>query len=597
MGWTGPVRILGLVTATHDSGIALLRDGLPELVLEEERLNRIKHTRSFPDCALAEGITARGLRLADFDVITTPWNPALLRQTVGREIASRLPLSLNLLRQESRPVQSNDIVILNYRIKRRLKRHFAVDHLPPIVNVGHHDSHAASFYVSPFEEAAVLVMDGYGDDASTSLYMGRGNHLERRWKTDLFNSLGMVYTFVTHYLGFGGFADEGKVMAMAAYGEDTYVERFRQVVRPTGDGRYQVDLSYFDYHRFGMIRPFTEKFFRTFGPQRLPDEPLEQRHFDMAKALQVTIEEVILHMVRQIGRETGSRRLCLAGGVALNCVANDRIRRETDFKEVWVPPVASDSGAPLGSTLWYYHKTLGKPRGYVLEDPGLGLEYDDERIVAALRQAGVEHTRLDDRHLIERTADALAEGKIVGWFQGRFEIGPRALGYRSILADPRHIDSKALINDKIKRRESFRPFAPAVLLERANEFFEFHGADPFMTMAPKIRSDKRHLIAAAVHVDGTGRIQTVDRRANPRYYDVIEAFGQRTGVPVLLNTSFNRHEPIVSTPEEAISCFLRTGMDVLSIGNYFCAAPDNATRDNAARAFADAQARAERNDE
>lgn len=579
------MRILGLVTATHDSGIALLEDGVPALVLEEERLNRQKHTRSFPDRSLREGLTNRGLDLGDIDVITTPWHQGRLRWAVGREIASRLPFSLNLLRQSSRPVQSNDIVVLNYRIKRRLKRHFGTDKLPPIVNVGHHDSHAAIFFVSPFEEAAVLVMDGYGDDASTSFYLGRDSHLERQWSTEVFNSLGLVYTFVTHYLGFGSFADEGKVMAMAAYGEDTYVDRFREVIRPTDDGKYRVDLSYFDYQRFGMIKPFSEKFYQTFGPRRLPDQPIEQRHFDIARAMQRTTEEVILHMVRGISKQTGVRKLCIAGGVALNCVANDRVRADTDFKEVWVPPVASDSGAPLGSALWHQHMACQGKRGYVLNDAGLGLAYSDAEILAALNKAGVPFEHCGERQLIERTADDLARGKIVGWFQGRFEVGPRALGYRSILADPRHIESKELINQKIKRRESFRPFAPAVLADRASEIFEFSGADPFMTMAPRIRPDMRSKIPAAVHVDGTGRIQTVDRATNPRYYDLIAAFGARTGVPVLLNTSFNRHEPIVNSPEEAISCFLRTGMDVLAIGNFYVRAQHDGPAKDAEATF------------
>lgn len=580
------VRILGLATATHDSGIALLKDGVPEFVLEEERLNRVKHTRSFPDHSLRCGLTDQGLSINDCDVITTPWDVGRLRRVVGHELCSGFPASLNLLRQASRPVQSNDIIVLNYRIRRRLKRHFGTDRLPKIVNVGHHDSHAAMYFISPFEDAAILVMDGYGDDASTSLYMGVGNRVERQWHTSLFNSLGMVYTFVTHYLGFGGFADEGKVMAMAAYGEDTYVTRFRDVVKATNDGRYQVDFSYFDYHKYGMIRPFTDKFNATFGKPRRPEEPLEQRHFDIARALQRVVEEIIIHMVRAIGRQTKSRKLCVVGGVALNCVANNWIRTETEFKDVWVPPVASDSGAPLGSALWHYHSTLGKQRGFELVDAGLGLGYSEEKMIAALRSAGVAFQRCGEQELIERTASDIAEGKIVGWFQGRFEVGPRALGYRSILADPRNIRSKTLINEKIKRRESFRPFAPAVLIEHASEYFDFKGADPFMTMAPDIRPEKRGVIPAAVHIDGTGRIQTVDRRSNPRYYDLIKAFGERTGVPVLLNTSFNRHEPIVSRPEEAISCFLRTGMDVLVMGDFYCNDRNAASQVWAAKEYA-----------
>jgi carbamoyltransferase len=570
------VRILGIVSDTHDSGLALLRDGAPEIVLEEERLNRVKHTHRFPFQSLHCAFGERGLGLGEIEAITTPWNVARLRRTILGAILHRFPLSLNLLRQKSHPPQRDGIMVLNHRLRRNFIKHFGPVELPPIINVGHHDAHAAVFFVSPFEEATILVMDGYGDDASTSIYTGRGNRVERHWHTSFFNSLGMVYGFVTHHLGFRGFADEGKVMALAAYGEPTCVERFRDVVRLEPGGRYTVNMEYFDYDAFALLKPFKRKFLEAFGPPRLPGEQIEQRHKDLARALQTRIEETILHIVRALAEQFPSRNLCITGGVALNCVANARVVAETPFQHVWVPPIASDCGAPLGSALWHYHQTLGHPRGFLLDRVCYGKEYSAEEIKAALDSAGLRYERMRERDLIRRTASDLAAGKIVGWFEGRFEMGPRALGHRSMLADPRRREMKDLINARIKHRESFRPFAPAVLANEATRFFEFDGHDPFMTMAPRVRPGMEQLIPAAVHVDGTARIQTVERHVNPRYYDLIAAFGELTGVPVLINTSFNESEPMVARPQEAIACFLRTEMDVLVLGDFYCAGRDDA---------------------
>ncbi len=574
------MRILGIVSDTHDSGIALLQDGMPDLVIEEERLSRRKHTSRFPARALEAAFDARGIGLDDVEAITIPWNINRLRRTFAAALLRRFPASLTLLNPAARPTQRDGILFLNHRIRRNLKQHFKTDTLPPIVNVGHHDSHAAAFFASPFDNAAVLVMDGYGDDASTSFYEGAGIRLTRGWSTGIFNSIGMVYTFVTHYLGFGGFSDEGKVMALAAYGGPTYVERFRDLVRLEADGRYRVDMSYFDYDARAMLQPFKAKFIETFGPMRKPGERLEDRHYDIAHALQVMTEEVILHMARHLERTTTAGNLVISGGVALNCVANGRVARETGFREVWVPPVASDTGAPLGSALWHYHQTLGRPRNYVLDRVSLGLEYDAEQIEAALAAQGLSYERLPGAALERRVAQALADGKIVGWFQGRFEMGPRALGNRSLLADPRRADMKDILNARIKSREPFRPFAPVVLAEEAQRFFELDGPDPFMTKAPRVRPTMRHVIPAGLHVDGTARVQTIERSANPRYYDLIKAFGELTGVPVLINTSFNEREPIVARPEEAIACFLRTEIDVLVLGDFYCS--DRRSRGRAA---------------
>lgn len=562
--------VLGMVTHTHDTGVALVRDGVPEMVVEEERLNRQKKTMKFPKLSLDAALTQRGSSLDDVDTVTIPWHIPRLIRTLSGVVLRRLPTGLNLLRMEAHPSQRNHFILGTYYVARRLRRHFGVRRLPPILGVGHHDSHAASaFFVSPFEEATVLIMDGYGDDAATSVYLGRGHRLTRVRRSSVLDSLGILYTVVTQHLGYRANRDEGYVMGLAAYGGPRFVDAFRDLVRLDGDGRYAINMSYFQYDRYGQARPLSRKFLDRFGPSRRPDEALAQEHKDLAYGLQAVTEEAVLHIVRHLAEAYPSRNLCLAGGVALNCVTNGRILSETPYERIWIPPNASDTGAVLGSALWHFHQTLGRPRTFELRHAFYGCQYSDAEIESALTSAGLGYERLEERALCERVAEDLEAGRIVGWFQGRFEMGPRALGNRSILADPRRAEMKDIINARVKHRQWFRPFAPAVLAERCGEFFEIDQADPFMTIAPKVRASKAHLIPAVVHADGTARIQTIDRESNPRYHAVIEAFGRRTGVPVVLNTSFNRQEPIVARPSEAISCFLRTEQDVLVMGDYY----------------------------
>jgi carbamoyltransferase len=561
------LRILGLVCDTHDSGVALLQDGVPALVLEEERLSRVKHTVKFPLLSLEAALAELKLGIGDIDVMTTPWDTRALRRTFAKAVLGQLPASLGLLHPGANTAQNGGIVFLTLWLKYELRRQFGLARLPPIVQVGHHDAHAAIFFASPFEEAAVLVMDGFGDVSATSAYVGSGNRLDCRWRGSFFDSLGMLYTLVTYHLGFKPF-EEGTVMALAACGGDTYAAKFRDLVHLEKGGQFSLNRDYLRHDRYGQVRPFTRKFLDIFGPPRRRGEPITDHHRDLAFALQATTEEVVLHVVRALAATHPSRNLCLTGGVALNCVANARILRDTDYRRVWVPPCASDTGAPLGSALWHQHQTLGRPRTFELTHPFYGTRYSDDEIVGTLHQAGLSYRRLSEGELTAEVARRLAEGQIVGWFQGRFEMGPRALGNRSILADPRNITIKDELNRRIKQREPFRPFAPAVLVERASEFFEIDQPDPFMTMAPRVRPDKVALIPAAVHVDGTARIQTVDRSANPRYYRLIEEFGRRTQVPVILNTSFNRREPIVASPADAVACYLQTGMNALAIGDF-----------------------------
>ncbi len=562
------MNILGIVTKTHDSGLAVLSDGMPVLVFEEERFNREKHTLLFPSLSLAAAFDGKPNHFDDIDVITTPWNMRHLRWTFFSKIMGGFPQTLNLLRPSAHRGQGAAIVNLPMRLWLGLGKRFGFTKIPKIVQVGHHDAHAAIYFVSPFEEATVLITDGYGDDTATSAYTARGNRLEHQWKDDFFDSLGMLYTCVTEHLGFK-FFEEGTVMALAACGGPTYVNKFQDLIQLRPEGRIAIHKSFISYDTHGFCRPFKKKFSETFGPARQRHEPITDHHRDLAFALQFTIEEAILHIVRELCRRYPSRNLCISGGVALNCVANARILRDTDYRSVWVPPCASDTGTPLGSALWHYHQTLGQPRRFTLSHPFYGKAYGDAEITAALQQAGLQYKRMTEAVLLKQVARDLAQGKIVGWFQGRFEMGPRALGNRSILADARNPTMKDRINARVKHREPFRPFAPAVLVERLTEFFEFEQPDPFMTMAPRVHPDKAPLIPAAVHVDGTARIQTVDRAANPRFYGVIEEFAKLTGIPVILNTSFNHQEPIVSRPEDAISCYLRTEMDVLVLGDFY----------------------------
>ncbi|MCH9765349.1 MAG: carbamoyltransferase [Alphaproteobacteria bacterium] len=581
------MNILGIVTKSHDTGAAVLQNGRPLIVLEEERFNREKHTKAFPEHAIDEIFGRQGFDIQDFDALTTPWNMKLLRRSVLKAVTGNLPASLNLLRPAAHKTQDTATVNIPMRIWLQLGKRVGYKNLPKLHQVAHHDAHASIYFLSPFEDATVLVMDGYGDETATSVYLGQGNHLEQLWTKDFFDSLGMLYTCISEHLGFPVF-QEGTVMALAACGGPTYVDDVRKLVTLLPDGQFAINREHMKYNTHGFLDPFHASFHKMFGAPRLPGETITDQHRDLAFALQKVTEDTILHVVRELSRRHPSRNLVLSGGVALNCVANARIVEETDYENVWVPPVASDSGVVLGSTLWHWHQTLNKPREQVLTHAYYGAQYDDHEIVTALERAGLTFERFDDATLLSRTAQDLSEQKIVGWFQGAAEIGPRALGNRSILSDARSNTMKDLINARIKHREAFRPFAPVILVERLEEYFDFNTADPFMTMAPRIRPEKLDAIPAAAHVDGTGRIQTIQRDANPRYYDLIAAYEKITGIPVILNTSFNRQEPVVNNPDHAISCFLRTDMDVLVLGNYYSTDRNPEAIANAHATFTDA---------
>ena len=452
------------------------------------------------------------------------------------------------------------------------------------VNVEHHRSHLASaFFVSPFEESAVLSIDGFGDFSSVMTSYGKGNQLTVLDKVNYPHSLGVFYTAFTQYLGFPHYGDEYKVMGLAPYGKALYKEQVRQVIELTSDGLFKLNLNYFNHTRNGVNMTWTDgipfvdtmysnQFIKSFGPARGKEEELSQYHKDLAASVQAVTEEVIFHMAEHLRLKTKSENLCLAGGVGQNSVANGKIILNTGFKNLYIPPAAHDAGTSIGSALYYYHQTEKNKRTLVSKTGYYGYKATKEEIEETLTRNNVAFQYFEDREaLIDIVTDRIIDGQVIGWYQGRAEFGPRALGHRSIIADPRRNDAKEILNLKIKRRESFRPFAPSILIEKVPDYFEQTDEVPFMEKVFIIKPEMRDKIPAVTHVDGTGRLQSVDKLNEPIYHRLIERFNEKTGVPILLNTSFNENEPIVNTPQEALDCYLRTKMDVLVMDNFYIA--------------------------
>ncbi len=551
--------VLGLFCfGRHDASAALVRGGDIVAAAEEERFSRRKFDASFPAAALAACLRLGELRLDEVDAVAFGWNPKLHRVAKLRHVVRYLPASLALLAGSLGRHRKLD--------RARAEVEALTGYRGPFHAVNHHLAHAAStFFPSPFDEAAVLTVDGVGEWETVWMGRGRGTHLERCASQGWPHSLGAVYTAFTQFLGFEIFSDEYKVMGLAPYGEPRFLETLRRVVTPTRSG-LRVDPSFFRYH-LGAERLTSPRFEASFGAPRRPEEPIEDRHRDLAASLQRHTEDLLLHLARLALRRAGSKRLCLAGGVALNSVAIGRIADEGVAEEVFVPPCPGDAGVSLGAALFASHALRGAPRGAPLCDARLGPRWEDARVERALVGSGLPYDRIRD--VTAEAARALAAGEVVGWFQGRMEFGQRALGARSILADPRRPDMKERVNARVKFRESFRPFAPSVPEERVAEFFHARAPIPFMTRVARVREEARERIPAVTHVDGTGRVQTVSRAVDPLYWELLERVGEHTGVPVLLNTSFNvKGEPIVNTPEEAVACFERAGLDRLYIGGF-----------------------------
>lgn len=570
------VYILGINAYHGDSAACIIKDGVLIAALEEERVRRVKHWAGLPTEAIKFCLGAAGITIQEVVHIAISRDP---QANMWRKLAFVM---------YSRP----SVRSLFDRVKNRRKVSGIREELAhalglatgaltaEIHDVEHHLAHMGSaFLVSPFVDAAVLSIDGMGDFVSTKWGMGRGVTIAMRGAVHYPHSLGFFYTALTQYLGFWNYGDEYKIMGLSAFGEPKYLPEMRKIVQLLPGGTFKLNLDYFVHHRAGVRmgwdggaptvgQLFSDKLVALFGSARKKEDPIEKKHEDIAASIQAMYEEAFFHILNHLQEETGSARLCFAGGTAQNSLANGKIYVRTKFKEVYIPPAGYDAGTAVGAAYVVWHQKLGHARAFVMESPFWGPEYRDDALEAALKKAGLPYTRLNDDALIARVAALLAEGKIVGWFQGRTEWGPRALGNRSILANPMRPDMKEILNVKIKKREPFRPFAPSVIEEAVGEYFEEHHSVPFMEKVYVIRKEKRAMLPAVVHADGTGRLQSVAKSVNERYWKLISAFGAITGVPMVLNTSFNENEPIVNRPEEAIDCYLRTKMDVLVLGNY-----------------------------
>ncbi|MDF1562150.1 MAG: carbamoyltransferase C-terminal domain-containing protein [Deltaproteobacteria bacterium] len=562
--------VLGFNCYVFNSAAVLLRDGVPVAAAQQERFDRNRHTGEFPKDAIAYCLAQEGIGLKDVDHVAFHWRPFHdFHRRLG-QIARGMPASLRFWNSHGGRWWNM------IRAPEDLRRHFpeATKQRPRFWRVRHHLCHGSSaFFCAPFDEAAILTVDGSGEMATTTLAHGRGSEIETLGEVYFPHSLGYLYVSLTHYLGFKPDSDEYKVMALSALGQPTFRKDFEEIVTLEGEGSFRLDLDYFGFQH-GIRDPWVSpRFIERFGPLRRRGEPLEQRHYDIAFALQKRVEDVVLHLARGLKARTGSRNLAYAGGVALNSVLNTRLREELGFDEVFVQPGANDAGTALGAALYVWRHHLKQDTRCDFRSAALGPAFPDEACQAAL--AGRPHEVLGEEALLERTAKALAAGKVVGWFQGRMEFGPRALGHRSILADPRPAEMKDRINAKVKHREGFRPFAPAVPLEEASTFFDSTRPSPFMLYVVPIREAWVDRLAAVAHVDGTARLQTVEREVDPLFWGLLRAFEKESGVPVILNTSFNvMGEPIVCTPEDAVACYDGTGIDALALGPCWVEKPE-----------------------
>lgn len=577
------MNILGVNAYHGDSSACLVRDGVLIAAAEEERFRRIKHWAGFPTQAIRYCLKEGNIGLAQIDYLALNSDPsAHIWKKIRFALLNRPDLGLIAKR-------------IVYRRKRRsflnvLEHDFPGDSFAGQVrHIEHHRAHLASaFLVSPFDEAVAVSVDGFGDFCSSAWGLGRGNEIRLDGYVLFPHSLGIFYEALTHYLGFRRYGDEYKVMGLAPYGKANCMAEMRDIVLLRDDGTFALNLDYFRHHRekteykWDEGEPvaadlFTDALAERLGPSRRDGEPLTQRHRDIAASVQKMYEEAFFHLLNTIHARYGLDTVVLAGGCAMNSVANGRIYRSTPFKRLYIQSAAGDAGGAIGAAFASYYREKQESRQFVMDHAYWGPQYSDSEIAELL---GAHKTRLksarcdvteitDERSLCRQTAGEIAGGKVVGWFQGRMEWGPRALGNRSILGDPRRADMKDILNVTIKRRESFRPFAPSILRESVKDWLETDDDVPFMMQVYQVRGEKRAQIPAVTHVDGSARLQTVNQHTNPRYYRLIKEFEAITTVPMLLNTSFNENEPVVCRPEEALECFLRTKMDILVLGNHF----------------------------
>jgi carbamoyltransferase len=567
--------ILGLNTYHADSSAAIFKDGIMVAATEEERFTRVKHWAGFPVKAIQFCLQEAGIKLAQVDYIT-----------IGRDTKAKFGKKLLYLLKNPTSVKAAiDRKKNSSKVASLAEEFAAVDATisfesikSKICNVEHHLSHLASaFFASPFNESAILSIDGSGDFTTTMLAIGKGNKIEVLDSIDFPESIGLFYTAFTQFLGFPHYGDEYKVMGLAPYGQPLYVDKVKQVINFLPNGLFSWNKEYFvepakaglkydnNIPTVGVL--YADKFETFFGKARAANEELTQYHKDLATSVQRVTEDLIYHILQHLQQRTGQQNICIAGGVAQNSVANGKITDRTNFKNVYIPSAGHDAGISMGSALYQYNHVLNQPRVPAITSAYTGSKFSNTEIEKVLQARNIKYSLLPDEELFDVVTNKLLEPGVVGWFNGRAEFGPRALGARSIIADPRNEKAKELLNLKIKRRESFRPFAPSILQEYVSEYFTKNEPVPFMEKVFPIKPEKHALIPAVTHVDGTGRLQTVDKNITPRYYNLIETFRQKTGIPILLNTSFNENEPIVNTPEEALNCFLRTQMDMLVLEN------------------------------
>jgi carbamoyltransferase len=570
------MNILGINAYHGDASASLLQNGQLVAAVEEERFTRVKHWAGFPTESIRYCLKVGGINAADLDHVAVSFNP---KANLNRKLLFTLQKRPSLKSLLERFKKQKKVASLTENLADACRCN-PNEIRAKIHTLEHHSTHLASaFFASPFGQAAVLSVDGMGDFVSTVPAAGRDNHLDYFSRTYFPHSLGYLYNAITLYLGFPAYGDEYKVMGLAPYGEPEYLEAFRRLVYPKGDG-FELNLDYFTHHTQGIamnwengapsVEPFhSPELEKLLGAMRQPKSELTQKHQNIAASLQAVSEEIIFHLLNRLHDKFPSENLCLAGGVAMNSVANGKITENTPFKNIYIPAGAADNGTSFGAAFYVWHQILKQPREFVLDHGYWGSEFSDEECLLALQAHNLQPKYLKQEALLDQVVDALCGGKVVGWFQGQMEFGARALGNRSLLADPRREDMRDIINLKIKFREKFRPFAPSILEEHVGEYFEIDAPVPFMEKVFKIRPEQRGKIPAVTHVDGTGRLQSVSRKTNPLYWDLIKTFADRTGVPLLLNTSLNENEPIVRTPEEAIKCFLRTRMDALVLGSYY----------------------------
>lgn len=563
------MKILGISCFYHDAAAAIVHDGLLIAAAQEERFTRKRHDDGFPKKAIDFCLRKVNVEANDLDYVVFYDRPFTKFERIIQTYLATFPKGFPSF-VKALPVWLKEKMWIPQRISEELNFDRRV------LFADHHMSHAASaFLVSPFEESAILTLDGVGEWETTTYGRGKGHDIQLVKSIWFPHSLGMLYSAFTYYLGFRVNSAEYKVMGLAPFGEPRFYELImKELVNVCDDGSFRLNMKYFSFH-YGLT--MTEwRFEKLFGEKRRdPESKLSQFHKDMAASIQKVTDTLVVGMAHHVQKETGLKNLCMAGGVALNCVSNSKVLEQTDFKELFVQPAAGDAGGAVGAAYYVYNTVLKHKRNYVMDDVFLGPEYSDDEIEEFLKKYAIEYRKCDRQRLLEETASLLVQQKVIGWFQGRMEFGPRSLGSRSIIADARNPKNQSVVNLKIKFRESFRPFAPTVLEDRTSEYFKFDRPSPFMLFVATVRDDKRE-IPAVTHVDGSARLQTISRKQNALYYDLIKEFDRQTGCPVIINTSFNvRGEPIVCSPEHAWKCFMRTEMDHLVMGSFIISKANN----------------------